>query len=214
MKDEWLDISVPIRDGMVTWPDNPPVRVVRTRRLDRGDDANVSSLFLGVHTGTHVDAPVHFIDGALGVDRLSLDSLIGPARVVDMGAAKAIDRLLLEEVAPEAGERLLFRTSNCERCWPSPTFVHDYVHLTPDGARFLVERRVRTVGIDYLSIGSPTEGPTTHQILLAESICIIEGLNLSGVEPGRYDLVCLPLRLEGGDGAPARAVLRPRRQPA
>lgn len=206
----WVDISVPLSDGMVHWPDNPEVRITRVQELERGDDATVSSLSLGAHTGTHVDAPVHFFQGATGVDALAFDSLLGVARVLEIRDARAIRVEELKGHAIQPGERILFKTANSARAWASKAFLPDFVYLSVDGARYLAELKVRTVGIDYLSIGGPEEGVPTHQALLGADVCIIEGLDLSSVEAGTYDLVCLPLRIAGGDGAPARAILRRR----
>ncbi|MCK8497338.1 MULTISPECIES: cyclase family protein [Myxococcus] len=206
----WVDISVPLRDGMVHWPDNPEVRITRSQDLDKGDDANVSDLSFGAHSGTHVDAPVHFVKGAEGVDALSFDRLMGVARVLEIRDARAIQVEELKAHAVQPGERLLFKTANSSRRWPSQPFQPDFVYLSLEGARYLAELGVRTVGIDYLSIGSPDEGVPTHRALLDAGICIIEGLDLSQVREGTYELVCLPLRIAGGDGAPARAILRAR----
>lgn len=207
----WIDVSVPVYDGMVHWPKDPEVRITRVRALERGDGATVSELSLGAHTGTHVDAPAHFILGAPGVDEIDLEALIGPARVVDIEVAAAIGPADLAALDPRPGERLLLRTSNSERCWRDDRFVEDFVHLSPAAARFLVERGVRTLGIDYLSVGGGgEEGREVHRALLGARVCVIEGLDLRGAPPGAYELVCLPLRIRGGDGAPARALLRPR----
>lgn len=206
----WIEASVPIRHGMVHWPGDPAVEVVRVSDLARGDPATVSRLSAGVHSGTHVDAPVHFIAGAAGVDALPLDALVGEARVVAIRDPGAVDVPELREVDPRAGERLLFRTRNTPRCWQTDRFVQDFVYITLEGARLLAERQVRTVGIDYLSVASADEGVATHRTLLEAGVCIVEGLDLSAVEPGTYEMLCLPLRLAGGDGAPARVLLRPR----
>jgi arylformamidase len=203
----WIDVSVPIRGGMLHWPGNPEVVVAQTEDLRRGDVATVSSLSLGVHTGTHVDAPVHFIIDGAGVDSIPLDRLIGPARVLDVGDLARIQPGDLERQDIRGGDRLLFKTRN-SRYWEENDFRPDFTSFTPEAARWLVEREVRTIGIDYLSVGSTEKGPETHRPLLAAGICIIEGLDLSRVGPGLYDLICLPLRLEGLDGAPARVVLR------
>jgi arylformamidase len=205
----WIDATVPVRDGMVHWPDNPPVQMVRTADVAKGDPATVSHLSLGVHSGTHVDAPVHFVADGAGVDTLPVEDLIGEARVVEVRDPRSIGVEELRLLRPRAGERLLFKTRNSARCWNVATFVPDYVYLSLDGARFLVECRVRTVGIDYLSIAGMHEGVATHLALLRAGICIIEGLDLSAVEPGAYAMICLPLRLAGADGAPARVMLRP-----
>ena len=205
-----MDVSVPLRDGMLHWPDNPEIRVTRAQDMARGEAANVSRLSLGAHTGTHVDAPIHFIPGAEGVDALPLESTVGVARVVAIQDPRSIRVEELRRADPRPGERLLFKTANSSRDWARSAFRPDFVYLSLEGARLLVERRVRAVGIDYLSIGSPDEGAPTHHALLGAGIVIIEGLDLSAIEPGTYDLVCLPLRLEHGDGAPARALLRRR----
>jgi arylformamidase len=207
--ESWIDITVPVRSGALCWPGNPEIVITQTEHLERGDDATVSCISFGAHTGTHVDAPVHFIIGASGVDSIGLDRLIGPARVLDLGDVDQIRTTDLEQHDVRAGERLLFKTRN-SRLWGENGFFPDYTSLSPEAARWLAERGVWTVGIDYLSIGSMESGAETHRALLESSICIIEGLDLSGVEPGPYDLVCLPLRLEGLDGAPARVVLRRR----
>jgi arylformamidase len=210
--DGWLDVTVPIRDGMVHWPGDPAVRVTRVKDLEHGHPATVTHLDLGVHTGTHVDAPVHFIAGAPGIHELPLGSLLGPARVVALPDARTITAQAIEKIAPVAGERLLFRTDNSTRCWRNDTFVPDYTYLSLAAARALAAERVATVGVDYLSIGGGDDGPAIHRVLLESDICVIEGLNLSQIAPGLYDLICLPLRIHDADGAPARVLLRPRGQ--
>ena len=210
----WLDVTVPIRDGMVHWPGDPAVRVTRVQALEHGHPATVTQLDLGVHTGTHVDAPVHFIVGAAGIHELPLGSLLGPARVVALPDARTITAEAIEEAAPVAGERLLFRTDNSTRCWRDDRFVPDYTYLSLAGARALAAHRVATVGVDYLSIGGGDDGPAIHRALLEADICVIEGLDLSLIAPGLYDLICLPLRIHDADGAPARVLLRPRQSPA
>ena len=206
----WIDVSVPMRSGMVHWPDNPPIEVVRVMDMARGDPATVSRLSLGVHTGTHVDAPVHFLADGAGVDAVPLDQLLGEARVVEVTAGPSIGAAQLRPVDPRPGERLLFKTRNSARCWKADRFLADFVYLSTEGAALLAERRVRTVGIDYLSIAGMDEGVPTHRTLLEQGICIIEGLDLSSIQPGSYELICLPLRLAGADGAPARVLLRAR----
>ncbi len=207
----WIDISVPLYSGMVHWPDNPPVKIERMMDLSRGDAANVSKIELGAHTGTHMDAPRHFLADGIGLDQMPLDATIGPARVIPIEHPQAILPAELEQHNLQAGERVLFRTQNSERCWKTDQFIEDFVYISAAAAQFLVERRVRTIGVDYLSVGGYVhDGVETHQILLEAGIWLIEGLNLSAVTPGTYDLVCLPLRVAGADGAPARAILRPR----
>src|SRR5215467_5955405 len=207
---QWVDVTVPIRQEMVHYPGDPGVELRVTKHLDRGDPATVSQLSLGVHTGTHVDAPVHFIAGAPGVDEFSIDAMIGPARVIEILDKEICTAQDLAAYDIRAGERILLRTNNSSRCWNVDTFVEDYAHLDTSAARMLAERRVRMVGIDYLSIGRGNEGPEVHRILLGAGIVIIEGLDLSRVDAGLYDVVCLPLKIPGGDGAPARVAVRHR----
>jgi len=207
----WIDISVPLYTGMVHWPDNPTVRIERMQDLARGDAANVSKLELGAHTGTHMDAPRHFFADGAGLDEMPLDAALGPARVIRIEHPQAILPAELEAHNLQAGERVLFRTQNSERCWNTDQFVEDFVYISAAAAQFLVDRQVRTVGVDYISVGGYVyDGVETHQILLGAGLWLIEGLNLAAVEPGAYELVCLPLRVAGADGAPARAILRPR----
>jgi arylformamidase len=214
MATEWIDISVPIYAGMVHFPGDPPVEISQPMHLDRGDICTVSRLALGVHTGTHVDAPSHFLKGGKGVDCLSLEAMVGPARVIEVLETPAIGEAELSGRGIERGDRILLKTSNSARCWNSDAFVPDFAHLALDGAAHLAGVGVRAVGIDYLSIGHGDDGPAVHRALLGAEILIIEGLNLSGVEPGEYDLVCLPLKIRDGDGAPARALLKSRDDPA
>lgn len=198
---EILDISVPIRPGMVTYPGDPTVTLERVSALAEGAAANISRLDFGVHTGTHVDAPAHFIDGAPAAERLPLHVLVGPALVVDATAlAGDLDGETLAQL--ELAERVLFKTRN-SMLWERDSFVEDFVSLTADGAQVLIERDVRLVGIDYLSLGDED----AHRALLGAGIVAVEGLDLRGVEPGEYELVCAPLRLVGSDGTPARALL-------
>ncbi len=210
------DVSLPIGPDLLIWPDNPPAEVIPRLRMAKGDGANVSELRIGTHTGTHVDPPVHFIDGAPGIDRVDLDILIGEATVADLrGVPGPVGPAELDALG--VGQdvvRLLLRTDN-SAIWHQrggdggpPPFPERYVALSPEGARWIVDRSIRLVGIDFLSIeqrGAP--GHPTHRTLLEDGVVIIEGLDLSSIEPGVYRLVCMPLRIEDGDGGPARAAL-------
>jgi arylformamidase len=201
---EIIDISIPIRPGMVVYEGDPPVLLERALSIADGATANVSRLDFGVHSGTHVDAPVHFIEGAAGAEALPLDALVGPAEVVDATALQdVLDEDALRGLAiSERAARVLFKTKN-SRLWQLDEFTHDFVRLSADGARYLVRRGVRLVGIDYLSVGDEE----AHVELLRAGVVPLESLDLRGVEPGDYCLVCLPLRIVGSDGAPARAIL-------
>lgn len=205
----WVDVSVPLRSGMVHWPDNPPVRIERMLDIERGDVANVSTISLGSHTGTHMDAPIHFVRGGEGMDRMPLDATMGPARVIEVQDPTSIKPAELDPHGIGRGERVLFKTRNSSLPWWNQDFIEDFVYVSREAAHYLAERGVRTVGVDYLSVGGfHTDGVETHQALLGAGIWVIEGLDLSRVEPGEYELICLPLKVEDGDGAPARALLR------
>ena len=205
----WIDVSVPLRSGMVRWPDNPPVEIERTLDVERGDVATVSRISMGSHTGTHMDAPLHFVRGGDGLDRMPLDATVGPARVIGIEDPVSVKREELEPYGIGRGERVLFKTRNSARRWWAEDFMEDFVYVSEGAALYLAEIGVRTVGVDYLSVGGFFEdGVETHQALLGAEIWVIEGLNLSEVEPGEHELICLPLKVEDGDGAPARAILR------
>ena len=211
----FFDISVGISPTETpVYPGDPGIEIVAHASLARGDKANVSLLRFGAHTATHVDAPAHFIEGARTVSETPLDALVGPAHVVEV--AGDVRAIVAEHVAahvPAGAERVLFKTRNSE-FWNQPaprTFRTDFTYVTPGGARALVERGVRLVGVDYLSVEQfKSEHFETHTTLLARGVVILEGLDLRAVPAGRYELICLPLKIRGGsgDGAPARAVLR------
>jgi arylformamidase len=207
----WHDISVPIRDGMATFDGDPLVSLRRASSMADGAICNISRLDFGVHSGTHVDAPVHFIDGAVGIESVAFDVLIGPALIVDArGVTGNFDRAAIESLDIPAGtERLLFRSRNSE-LWNNPGFDRSFAAVTPDGAEALVELGLRLVGNDYLSIAPYGDPTPTHVTLLGAGVAVLEGLDLRAVEPGSYDLVCLPLRIPGSDGGPARVVVRHR----
>ena len=207
---DWIDVSVTVRHGMPHWPDNPPIVLERVMDTARGDDCNVSHLAMGVHTGTHMDGPVHFIHGAGGLDEMPLTATMGAARVIEIEHPREITVSELRKHGLQPGERVLFKTSNSIRCWHSGSFVEDFVGISEQAAVHLAEAGVRTVGIDYLSVGGyRSDGAAIHKILLGAGIWIIEGLDLSPVTGGRYEMICLPVKLHGSDGAPARAILRP-----
>jgi arylformamidase len=205
-----FDITVPIRPGMPIYEGDPAVEIVAWSAMAEGDSANVSFLHFGAHTGTHVDAPAHFIEGARKIDALSLDVLIGPARVIRVPDEVAeIDPDFLAGCDLDQVERVLFHTRN-SNFW-SEGFRKDFAHLLPEAAEILVEKGIKLVGTDYLSIEKFHSGHhRTHLALLSQSVVIVEGLNLSEVPAGDYELICLPLKIAdgAGDGAPARVVLR------
>jgi arylformamidase len=203
------DISLPISESLIVWPGDPPVNITQPFHLAKGDAATVSQLDMSAHTGTHVDAPAHFIPGGSGVDGLDLNVLVGPALVVEAMEADALSADILQGLPiPSGTERVLFHTRNSDR-WARDEreFSEDFVAITEDGARWLVAHGVRLVGVDYLSVAPFDEEAPTHKTLLSAGVIPVEGLNLSGIAPGVYQLVCLPLKIVGVDGAPARAIL-------
>jgi arylformamidase len=212
MPSDWIDVSVPIKTGMVCWPGDATVRVERVMDMGRGDPANVSTLTMTVHNGTHMDAPLHFIAAGASLDNVPFVATVGRARVIEIADPESIKPQDLRPHRIRRGERILFKTRNSTRCWATDSFVTDYVYITREAAAFLTERGVRTVGIDYLSVGAfDGDGAETHVTLLEAGVWLIEGLDLARVAPGKYDLICLPMRIVGAEGAPARAVLRPAR---
>ncbi len=209
------DVTVPISPVLPVYPGDPKIEMERVMSLERGDIANVTRLCCSTHIGTHVDPPSHFIAGAATLDQLPLDVLIGTARVVDVGQAPAIDAGVLAACDLAGVTRVLFKTRN-SGFWPPAAedaedqeFHEDFVYIAPDAARRLAELGMRLVGIDYLSVEkfNFTE-PATHLALLGAGVVIVEGLALRDVPPGDYELICLPLKIKDGDGAPARVVLR------
>jgi arylformamidase len=205
----WINVSIPLKTGMPCYPGDPPVSI---SRLSGGHDEGplVTHLSLCAHAGTHVDAPLHFLRDGKGIDEMPVEAMVGPVRIIDVAVSEVISLGDLENQDIAQRERLLFKTRN-SNLWKRNTFVEDYVHLSADGASFLAEKEVITVGIDYLSIaGFDKHSSEVHRILLEAGIWIIEGLTLSGLEPGWYDLLCLPLLIAGAEAAPARVMVRPR----
>lgn len=195
---------------MVHYPGTPGVTIQRVNEIRSGATANESRISMGAHSGTHMDAPIHFLPEGDGIDQMPLSATIGLATVIHIHNRHSITRRELMRHSIAKGDRVLLKTYNSPRCWEAARFLSDFVYLANDAALWLVDRGVRTVGIDYLSIGGyKKNGPEVHRLLLSHRIWIIEGLNLTHVEPGIYEMICLPLRLEGADGAPARAILRP-----
>jgi arylformamidase len=205
------DLSVAVRARMPVYPGDPPVDIDTPVALAKGDAANVSRLRLGAHTGTHVDAPAHFLAEGRRVIDLPLDALIGEARVIEIPeTVRAIGPEHVTDAMVAGAERVLFKTRNSS-FWTEERFREDFTFITPEAARALVAARVRLVGIDYLSVEMfKSANHDTHRVLLADNVIVLEGLDLSGIAPGVYELLCLPLKLAdgAGDGAPARAVLR------
>ena len=203
-----IDISVPITRGLPTWPGSTGFNVEQTLSFERGDGITVSRLDLDVHTGTHVESALHYVEGGDPVETLPLDAFIGPALVVDLGSADAIGADELEAAdIPGETERLLLRTRNSGSLRAGQDFREDFVGLTLDGATWIADRGLRLVGTDYLSVQRFGDDPETHRVLMRAGVAILEGLDLSAVDSGEYRLTCLPIRLHGAEAAPARAIL-------
>jgi arylformamidase len=201
------DVTVPLSKELVVYPGDPHVKINRRTKVNEEDAKyNLSRYSFGSHSGTHVDAPYHLIEGGGTVDKLPLELLIGRARVVEV-TAPCIDETVLEEFDFTVDARVLFKTRN-SYLWSQKSFVKDYVYITPGAARSLVNDGIKVVGIDYLSVEKFDAEPETHMALLKAGTVIIEGLDLRDVEPGDYELICLPLKIKDGDGSPARVVLR------
>jgi arylformamidase len=212
----WIDISVPLRTGLAHWPGDPPTCIERVKDFAQGDPCRVSRLELCAHAATHMDAPAHFLPDGAGIDEMPLETAIGMARIIAITDPRSIEPEALVSHRIRRGERLLFKTVNSDRCWTTDGFVEDFVGLSVAAADFLAERKVGLVGVDYLSVGGfHADGVAVHRALLGAGVWLIEGLDLSRVKPGQVQLICLPLRLAGTEGAPARAIVRPvnRRRP-
>ena len=203
------DVTVPITNSMPVWPSDPPVRLSAKSHpsRDKTHTVRLTAIEMGSHTGTHIDAPFHMLDGGVPLEALPLETLTGSAAVFEIAGSPSIKRAQLEPLNWTGVERVLFKTENSKH-WGDGKFYEQFVYLEPEGAEFLVERGVRLVGIDYLSIDQfKSESHPSHLVLLKRNIAVLEGLNLSAVPPGRHALFALPLNLRNADGAPARVIL-------
>lgn len=203
------DISIPISPTMPTYPGDPAVSIEPVLQIAKGDNANVSRLSFGDHTGTHLDPPAHFVPGGKTVDQLDLNVLYGPARVVDL--TRVEQAITADDLArariPQRATRVLCKTRNSE-LWGRAGFQKDFIAFAWDAAQWIVDRGIKLVGIDYLSAESfSASEPKTHRILLGAGVIIVEGIDLRNIAPGNYTLACLPLKIKEGDGGPARALL-------
>ena len=202
------DATLPIHEKMVTFPGDPPFKIKPFFQRQQGDSFDLALMSLGTHLGTHVDPPAHYLAGGATVDEIPLESLVGPALVLDMRGRSQVDQQALAKAPLGDHVRVLFKTDNGPRLL-EPSFHEDFVHLTEDGARYLVQKNVRLVGNDYLSIERyQNPGAPVHHILLKAGVVVVEGVDLLEVPPGVYEIYCLPLKIKGADGAPARILLR------
>jgi arylformamidase len=203
-----IDVSVPLDAILPTYPGNTPYSLEAMKRIAQGDSSNVSTIHMSAHSGTHVDAPRHYFDAGSAVDALPLEMLVGRARVIEISTrgGVGVDELAGADLSEEI--RVLIKTPN-SRFWGSAEFRKDYAGLREEGARFLLDHGIKVVGVDYLSVDEfKKPGAPAHRVLLGGGVIVIEGLNLRDVEPGVYEMLCLPLLAVGADAAPARVVLR------
>jgi len=208
----WYDIAVPLKQGMNCFPTDPPPKIYRYHDRDLGGRVTMSMLEIISHTGTHIDAPVHFIPGGSTISDMPLDATVGPCRVIEIKDPEKIREGELEKHHIKKGERILLKTRNSPRVYTSDKFVEDYVYLDVGGAQYLASKGIRLFGLDNITIGSFKEHDNlsrTHETLLGAGIYILEGCALADVPPGEYDLLCLPLSMWNGDAGPCRAILRP-----
>jgi arylformamidase len=209
---KWIDISYPLSEEIIYWPQDPVPPDIKTNSLTSGGvTVTMSQMTINTHHGTHVDAPRHFYPDGASIDEMPLTAIMGPARVIEIKDTHVINPEELEGHNILAGERVLFKTINSSY-YQQGRFVEHFVHITRESAQFIADRNVSVVGIDYLGVGSFRDRSSlieVHQILLGNGIWIVEALDLSGVEPGNYEIICLPIKIKQGDAGQARAIIRP-----
>ena len=194
---------------MVHWPGDPEFHIDRIHDYANGDELVLSHIDLGVHTGTHMDAPLHFVRGGATIDQIPLDATVGRARLIQINHQECVTLAELQAANIQPGERILLKTANSDGRWNTPEFKKDFVYISHEAAQYLASLPIRAIGVDYLSVGGfYKDGPETHRALLGAGIWVIEGLNLAALSNGPYELICLPLKLMGAEGAPARAIAR------
>lgn len=206
---ELIDVSLTLAEDLPTWPGDPSIELRKLSEINRGQDANVTHISMAVHAGTHVDAPRHFLEDGKPIQDLALDSMVGPAAVVQLNTRGPITQRDLEQAPlPPHAKRVLLKTPNSQY-WAEEelSFQENFAALSAEAARYLVEEGIEVIGVDYLSVAPFSEPVPTHQILLEAGILIIEGLDLRAAQPGDYTLLCLPLKIFDADGAPARVLL-------
>lgn len=205
----WIDITVPITNKLPVWPGDKAVRVYRSSAIGmEGSDVNVTHLSFSAHTGTHIDAPLHFLRNGADVSALDLDTLVGFTKIFHISDPQQITFSELKELPIEYGDTLIFRTTNSDVDWDQKPFMNDFVYLSTNAAQYLIKMGVKCIGVDYLSIAGEDNGKEVHQMLLKQGVIIIEGLKLGGVVPGIYEMIALPLKIRGADGAPARVLVK------
>lgn len=209
MSYKWIDISVTLNNKLVHWPQDPAFSIKKHKSIKAGDDANISVINTGVHSGTHVDAPNHFLENKKGADSMPFSAMLGTVKIIEIKDNVSVKVEELKQHKILKGDRIIFKTINSNSIWEEEKFKSDFVYVSAEAAKFLAAKKIKTIGIDYLSVGGyKKDGRQTHIILLNSGIWIIEGLKLHGVKPGRYFMACLPLKIHDSDGAPARIIIR------
>ncbi len=209
MNEHWIDVSATISDGMTRWPTDPAVHIYKAEQIGvNGAVANVTAISTTAHVGTHIDAPLHFFKEGIDVASVSLDKLVGKAKVFRISNDKEINLAGIKDLGIEDGDRVLFRTRNSDVEWEHAPFIEDFVYLATDAAQYLADKNIKCVGVDYVSLGSKENDPEVHRLILGKEIVIIEGLKLGAVESGEYDMICLPLKIKDSDGGPSRVILK------
>lgn len=207
---EWKDITMTISSNLVVWPGDPPLKVERIADMEKGHDSNLTRLNISAHSGTHMDAPLHFVKDAAGIDEIPLEVVMGEARIIEIRDDVSIKSSELKQYEIKEGERILLKTKNSDHDWSEKDFNENFVHLETEAAEFLAEKKIKLLGVDYLSISGYNKNETeVHQAILGAGIWAVEGLKLRDIEPGNYELICLPMKIKNSDGAPARVLVRP-----
>jgi arylformamidase len=209
LSDGWIDVSVPLGASLPTWPGDPRLEIRHFGSYERGDQFQATALSLSAHTGTHMDSMRHFIRGGRTMSDWVPGDTVGAVRIVQLETPGPISIAALEQCELRAGERILFRTVNSSTRWYAEPFNEGFVCFTAESAEYLASRQIRTVGVDYLSVGNTSNGVAVHNHILGAGIWIIEGLYLGDVAPGAYEMICLPVKLAEADGVPCRVLVRP-----
>jgi len=206
----WIDVSIPISSDLPVWPGDPTPQVTWLSQIIRGEGINLSKIEMSLHSGTHIDAPSHFIEGGLSIDEIPLDLLIAEVQVINIPKElKIIKESFLNALNYEIPDKIFFKTNNSFMHYlHNKSFVKDYVGIDPAGAKWLVDHKVKVVGIDYLSVAPYWDAAETHRILLESNVIIIEGLDLRLIQEGKYRFVCLPINVKGREAAPARVLMQ------
>ena len=204
----WIDITMTLQNGIVNWPGDPAFEIHKISSFENGDDVNISAFSTCSHIGTHVDAPLHYIENGSDVTAIPLDHLLGDAKIIQIINNIEISLEEIKTYTINKGDRILFKTKHSNIDWSLKPFNENLIALTTEAASYLKEKEILLVGIDYLSISGMHNSKSVHQLLLSSGICILEGLNLQTIEPGNFELICLPLKIKGAEGAPARVLVR------